>query len=105
MVTITGVVEGPKDGKTEGDCVGTNVGSLLGVVEGKDVVGLSVGALVGATVGDRVPPSTSRRIETSRPVVFTSASASTHSASANKFSNVHPADRYNAKAPVTVFGK
>lgn len=57
--------------------------------------------MVGDAVGDRVPPSMSLRTDTSRPVVTSSAKASTYSASANRFSSVHPACRYMAKTPDT----
>ena len=101
-MTITGALEGETDGASEGVQVGANVGPLVGDLVGERVVGISVGMLVGDGVGDRVPPWTSLRIDTSFPVVFSSANASTYSVSASKFSSVQPADRYKAKAPLTV---
>ena len=97
---MSGVVEGVRDGEAEG-CLDCRVGSFVGVIDGKAVVGPSVGKLVGEAVGERVPPITSLSNDRSRPVVVSSAKASTYSASANKFSTVQPADKYRAIAPVT----
>lgn len=99
LVTITTGAEGYTDGISVGDSDGTSVGSLVGGLVGKDVVGKAV---VGLVVGGRVSDWMSLRIDTSLPVVFSSAKAGTYSASANKSSNVHPADKYKAKAPLTV---
>lgn len=104
LVTITVGAVGESDGISVGASVGANVGSIVGELVGETVVGKSVAGkvVVGLVVGERVLDWTRLRIDTSLPVVFSSAKAGTYSASANKFSNVHPADKYRAKAPLTV---
>ena len=98
-MTTTANAEGYMDGISGGDSDGADVGSLVSGFVGKDVVG---NAVVGLVVGGRMSDWISLRIDTSLPVVFSSAKAGTYSASANKFSNVHPADKYKANAPLTV---
>eukprot|EP00977_Amphora_coffeiformis_P016597 scaffold5169_cov172-Amphora_coffeaeformis.AAC.28 len=78
------------------------IGAAVGETGLLDGVWLIVGDNVGDPVGDRVPPPMSRRTDKSRPLEARKVKASTYSASANKFSMVHPACMYIARTPETI---
>ena len=99
FVTEIGAREKSEEGKLVKRVTTTLGTSVIGAAL---CTGVGEGAFVGSIVGERLSPSISRRIESKRPVVSSSANASTYSASASKCCAVHPAEKYSAKAPETI---